>query len=130
MKKLFTTLTFAFLLFSFYGQVAYGEQGEHNHKQNHKGETLQEHPSGIKNASCEDIINVKVNGLVCDFCARSLEKLFLKRADVEGIKVDLNKGMIKIAMKPGMTMDNKTLEKLIMDSGYNVTAINMECEDG
>ncbi len=86
--------------------------------------------SGIENASCEDTINVKVNGLVCDFCARSLEKVFLKRGDVAGIKVDLGKGSVVVAMKPGLTIDDTTLTKLITDSGYNIAAIGRGCEHG
>ena len=91
-------------------------------------------PSGtannIENAPCEDTINIKVNGLVCDFCARSLEKVFLKRGDVAGIKVDLGKGLVVVATKPGSTIDDTTLTKLITDSGYNIAAIGRGCEHG
>ena len=91
-------------------------------------------PSGaannMENVSCEDTINIKVNGLVCDFCARSLEKVFLKRSDVAGIKVDLGKGLVAVAMKPGSTIDDTTLTKLITDSGYNVNVIERGCEHG
>ena len=84
----------------------------------------------MKNAACEDTINIKVSGLVCDFCARSLEKLFLKRGDVAGIKVDLGKGSVVVAMKPGLTIDDATLTKLITDSGYNMNAIHRGCVHG
>ena len=79
------------------------------------------------NASCEDTINVNVNGLVCDFCARALEKVFSKRENVEGIKVDLDNGNVVVAMKPGKTIDDKTLTQLITDSGYNVRGIEKGC---
>ena len=84
----------------------------------------------MENAACEDTINIKVSGLVCDFCARSLEKVFLKRGDVAGIKVDLGKGFVAVATKPGLTIDDATLTKLITDSGYNVNAIQRGCEHG
>ena len=80
-----------------------------------------------EDAACEDTINVKVNGLVCDFCARALEKVFGKRDDVSGINVDLDNGLVKVAMKPGQTIDDETLTKLITDSGYNVAAIDKGC---
>ena len=35
-----------------------------------------------------------VNGLVCDFCARALEKVFLKREAVESTDVDLDEKVI------------------------------------
>ncbi len=76
---------------------------------------------------CKDTVNVKVSGLVCDFCARALEKVFGKREEVSGIKVDLDKGDIRINLKPGKTLDDETVKQLVTDSGYNVTAINKGC---
>lgn len=81
------------------------------------------------NAACEDTINVKVDGLVCDFCARALEKVFGKRDDVEGIKVDLDNGNVVVAMKPDQTIDDETLTQLITDSGYNVRGIERGCDE-
>lgn len=72
-------------------------------------------------------VNVKVNGLVCDFCARALEKVFSKREEVSGIKVDLNNGNVLVNVKPGNNIDDATLTKLITDSGYSVTGINRGC---
>ena len=77
--------------------------------------------------SCEDTINIKVNGLVCDFCARALEKVFGKRDDVNGISVDLDSGLVVVDMKAGQTIDDETLTALITDSGYNVREINKGC---
>lgn len=77
--------------------------------------------------SCADTINVSVNGLVCDFCARALEKVFSKQDAVSGIKVDLDKGLVTVTMKPNQTIDDETLTKLITDSGYNVTNIQNGC---
>jgi len=39
-------------------------------------------------------VTVKVNGLVCDFCARALEKIFSKQDSVENIEVDLTTKMV------------------------------------
>lgn len=68
-------------------------------------------------------IDVKVNGLVCDFCARALEKVFGKRDDVSDIKVDLDKGVVVIQTIDDKDIDDATLTELINDSGYNVTSI-------
>ncbi len=77
--------------------------------------------------SCENTINVKVDGLVCDFCARALEKVLGTRDDVNAIKVDLDNGLVVVDMKPSKTIDDATLTKLIMDSGYNVRDIQKGC---
>ena len=127
MKILTIALAFMTLFFAFPSQAAHEEHGH-----NHEGEVVEPSATAgnIENAPCEDTINIKVNGLVCDFCARSLEKIFLKRDDVAGIKVDLGKGLVAVAMKPGLTIDDTTLTKLITDSGYNVAAIDRGCEHG
>lgn len=77
---------------------------------------------------CENVVNVGVNGLVCDFCARALEKVFGKREEVTGIDVDLDNAMVSISMKDGMSIDDDTLTKLITDSGYSVIGINNGCQ--
>ena len=69
-------------------------------------------------------IEVSVKGLVCDFCAQSIAKLFGKEKSVEAIDVNLDKGMIKIDLKEGYKMDDTKITKLITDSGYNVEGIN------
>lgn len=76
---------------------------------------------------CENITNVKVNGMVCDFCARALEKVFSKRDEVEAIKVDLDAGVVRITTKPNQTIDDASINELITDSGYDISAIEKGC---
>ena len=106
------------------------DHGSMDHsKMDHSGHADMK-PSGEAkelSVACEDTINVKVDGLVCDFCARALEKVFGKHDDVEGIKVDLDNGNVVVAMKPGQTIDDDTLTQLITDSGYNVREIEKGC---
>lgn len=78
-------------------------------------------------AACEDIRHIQVNGLVCDFCARALEKVFGKQDAVAGITVDLDKALVVVTMKPGQIMDKATLTSLITDAGYSVVAIENGC---
>ena len=124
MKISIITIVFMTLFFTFHSHAQHGER-EHNHE----GQVveLSETANNIETASCEDTVNIKVNGLVCDFCARSLEKVFLKRGDVAEINVDLHSGSVLVTMKPGSTIDDTTITKLIKDSGYNISAIERGC---
>lgn len=72
------------------------------------------------------ILKISVNGLVCDFCARSIEKLFRKKESVESINVDLEDMLITIYLKKGKNINNTIVTQLIKDSGYDVTEINRE----
>lgn len=69
-------------------------------------------------------IHVSVNGLVCDFCARALEKVFSKQESVSDIHVDLDQKVVTINVKKDKNIDDKTITKLITDSGYNVEGIH------
>lgn len=64
-----------------------------------------------------------VNGLVCDFCARALEKLFGKEDAVESISVDLDEKVVTIHFNEGQSLSDERVTKLVTDAGYNVQAI-------
>ncbi len=72
------------------------------------------------------LVTVKVNGLVCDFCARSIEAMMRKRPDVDRVHIDLGRGEVHIGLKADATLDDSTLRKLVIDSGYAVTAIERQ----
>ena len=69
-------------------------------------------------------ITADVDGLVCDFCARAVEKVFLKQESVDSININLDSKKIKIHLKENENMDEELVKQLIVDSGYNVKAIN------
>ena len=77
--------------------------------------------SGIKS---ENSIDVSTNGMVCDFCAQAIEKVFMKREEVQGINVDLNNQRVVIYLKENVSMDDTEIIKLFEDSGYGVEKIN------
>ena len=112
-------------------KAAHDHRHDHIHK--HVDDTKQTHTkiealsTTDTNTDCQKL-KVEVNGLVCDFCARSLEKVFRKKGLSDSINVDLEEGMVDINLKQGKSVDDKTLTKLITDSGYNVVKINRTCE--
>jgi copper chaperone CopZ len=69
-----------------------------------------------------DVI-VRVNGLVCDFCARALEKTFKKTGKVAGVSVDLTAKQVRLKFAPGATLDEATIRKLVKDAGYAVVDV-------
>ncbi len=71
-----------------------------------------------------EIVEVEAFGLVCDFCANAIEKVFLRQDQVSGIDVSLEKHQILIALKEGQQLNDEEITKLVTDSGYNVKSIN------
>ena len=73
-----------------------------------------------------EILNISVNGLVCDFCARSIEKLFSKKEEVKTINVNLEKMLITINLKKGKSLNDDLIKKVISDSGYDIKEIRRD----
>ena len=85
--------------------------------------------SGNLECSKKNLVNVEVNEMVCDFCARALEKVFSKKQEVAAIDVDLDNGKISINFNDGANLEDSTIQKLVTNSGYDVVKIN-RCERG
>ena len=77
-------------------------------------------------AAYAETIDIKVSGLVCDFCARTIEKTFMRTGQVQDIEVDLGKGYVKVTTKPGAEISDEKITELITDAGYNVKGITRE----
>lgn len=66
---------------------------------------------------------VTIHGLVCDFCARSLEKVFLKKDSVAAIRVDLDTKIVTIDLKNDMNLEDKEIQSGVTDAGYTIVKI-------
>lgn len=81
-------------------------------------------------AMASQSVTVHVNGLVCDFCAVAIEKVFGKRDSVQDVTVDLNDKIVAIKIKDDHQMSDEEITKLITDSGYNVESIERGDKEG
>ena len=73
-----------------------------------------------------EVLSISVNGLVCDFCARSIEKIFSKKESVKSINVNLEEMLITINLKKGKFLNDDIIRQVIRDSGYDIKEINRE----
>jgi copper chaperone CopZ len=89
----------------------------------HKGEVLANIPNIKVEAAGGDIIRVDVNGLVCDFCAQAIDRVFRKHSAVSDVAVDLRNKIVEVALKENGVLEDQLLSKMIVDSGYNVVEI-------
>ncbi len=77
----------------------------------------------VQNGEIGETITVKATGLVCDFCARAMEKVLMKRPEVAGLSVDLTKKTVTIRVNKGSTLDDDTVTTLVKSSGYGIESI-------
>lgn len=66
---------------------------------------------------------VDVLGVVCDFCAKAMNKTFGKRDEVAAVYVDLDTKALSLVFKPGATMDDETIAALVTRAGYKTSGI-------
>ncbi|MCR9080738.1 MAG: cation transporter [Hyphomonadaceae bacterium] len=76
--------------------------------------------------SAQTMVTAKVNGMVCDFCARAVTKVFGKEAAVENVHVDLDKGEIHVTLKSGAELSDERVATLVKKSGYDLVSIERE----
>jgi len=79
---------------------------------------------GLENSK---IAVVNVQGMVCDFCARGIEKTFKKDKNVKKIDVDLSKGKVLIAYNNNQKIKFDDIKEKILINGQN--AIDMTVLD-
>ena len=137
MKKiLFLFITFSLTTFA----NNPNEEHQHSHHQHHSheghmyemlvdGEKLEVDPARfdrfVENLSNAQIAVVDVNGMVCDFCARGIEKAFQKDSSIKRIDVDLSKGKVLLAYLHGVEIDFNDIKKKILANGQNATGMKV-----
>ena len=110
------------LIFNLISCLAYTHEKNNEEQMTHEVvEKAKELSSGIKS---DNIIDVATIGMVCDFCAQAIEKVFMKREEVQGISVDLNNQRVVIYLKNNLSIEDTEIVKLFEDSGYGVDRID------
>ena len=76
-------------------------------------------------------IKIGVEGMGCDFCAQSIQKVFLKQAGVEKVDVNLDIGKVTVKMADVFQDDedgisDERIKQLFLDAGYDVSKIERE----
>lgn len=70
------------------------------------------------------LVMADILGVVCDFCATAMDKTFSRRDEVAAVYVDLDTKALSLVIKPGMSLDDDTIENLVLQAGYKLAAIH------
>jgi len=68
----------------------------------------------------------EVLGVVCDFCATAMNKIFGAREEVAAVYVDLDTKALNLVLKAGSDLDNATIESLAVQAGYRIAAVHRD----
>ena len=119
MKKI-NILLLSILLFI--STFALANEQDHSNHDNMESNQIEIHAGSIDPNGT--LMTVAVEGMVCDFCAQAIEKVFMKREEVAGITINLDDQNVIISLKSEKDIENTTIEELFLNAGYNVQTIN------
>jgi copper chaperone CopZ len=68
-------------------------------------------------------IEMKVNGLVCGFCAQGIEKTLRKKPATADVIVSLEHKLVAIETRAGADLTDAELTQALTNAGYDVKSI-------
>ena len=124
----------AFLIYcAFAVMVTYAESSDQHNGHIHEtlvdGEKLEVDPEQFDNfvegLPQSQIAIVSVKGMVCDFCARGIEKTFRKDKTIQKINVDLSRGKVILAYSMDKEIVREEISHNILINGQNMTGLKV-----
>ena len=73
------------------------------------------------NAWATSSIKAEVNGMVCAFCAKGIEKKLKAMPQTQAVFVDLKQHIVVLELKDGQNVPLDDFSQVIKDAGYDVT---------
>lgn len=71
-------------------------------------------------AGSQDVAVIQVKGMVCDFCAQSITKVFLKQENVADVNVDLDAQTVSLFFEDKeISLTEEQIKEGIHYSGYD-----------
>ncbi len=131
MNKIFRA---AFLIYCAFAVVFTYAENTHQHSGHiHEtlvdGEKLEVDPEQfdkfLEGLPQSQIAIVSVKGMVCDFCARGIEKTFRKDKTIQKINVDLSRGKVILAYSMDREIVREEISHTILINGQNMTDLQV-----
>lgn len=81
---------------------------------------------GMASTAWAEDITVKVDGMVCAFCAAGIEQLFTDEPGVKSVKVDLDNAQVKVTTDEGAALSDARVGEIIKKAGFEAGAITRD----
>lgn len=105
------------------------EMQDHSHDELVDGKKLEVDSSRFDNfiegETNSQVAVISVNGMVCDFCARGIERTFKKDKSVQKIDVDLSRGKVLVIYNQSAKVDFEDIKQKILSNGQNATDLQI-----
>ena len=71
---------------------------------------------------------IRVDGLVCPYCAYGVEKKLNKIKGVEHVDVDLQQGIVTVDVDKGVKLTPKQMKRLFRDAGFTYRSMKAKAQ--
>ncbi len=68
-------------------------------------------------------VRLRVDGMVCPFCAYGLEKRLQEIASIDAVLIRISDGLVQIRTKENQELTDAALEDAVKKSGFSLTGI-------
>lgn len=75
-------------------------------------------------ADAPHTLDMRVDGLVCAFCAQGIDKKLRALDAVADVYVSLERHRVAVALKPGQTVTEERLRELLTEAGYTLRSVH------
>lgn len=81
-------------------------------------------------AFAAETVQVKIDGMVCSFCAQGVEKKFKAMDAVAQVKVDMTAKTVTLSLKEGAALDEAKIRAVVTESGFAVKGLERQGTSG
>lgn len=74
------------------------------------------------------VVQLTVDGLVCNFCAANIEKSFRKLPEVANVYVNLAARTVLISLQPEAKFSEEKVKEIVVNAGFNLREVNQPKE--
>ena len=98
-----------------------------------QGQQRSEEPTTLEVLAADEVltgasVRLKVNGMVCPFCAYGLEKRLGEIASIDAVLIRISDGLVQIRTKEDQELTDEVLADVVKKSGFSL--IEIERLDG
>ncbi|MCH8812557.1 MAG: hypothetical protein IID07_12065 [Gemmatimonadetes bacterium] len=98
-----------------------------------QGQQRSEEPTTLEVLAADEVltgasVRLKVNGMVCPFCAYGLEKRLGEIASIDAVLIRISDGLVQIRTKENQELTDEVLTDAVKKSGFSL--IEIERLDG
>lgn len=68
-------------------------------------------------------LEIRVDGMICDFCATGMKKKFHAEPGVKSVSIDLTRGLVTVETEGAADVSDERIKKLVDYSGNDFVSV-------